>query len=569
MAWPEPKPGACALTSRLAIYHPAGAMGVRKNPFGMDVANFELFRALALHGGYERLDVLAHMAATPEQLAALTAGATTSTRLVLNSILDQRVAAQAGAVLRGRPEISDLAWLRRRTVGDRGYSLVGLIHTLAPPAVRQTIASTALAPVQSWDALICTSPAVQSATRRMLEEWCDHVNERFGGDAAPMPKLPLIPLGVDQAAVTASTGRPGARATLRAELGLGEADALVLWVGRFSFFEKAFPQPMFRALEEAAQATRAKVAFVMAGWFPDEKTHRPQYEAAARAYAPSVTIRFVDGNDRAGLGDLWAAADIFLSLVDNIQETFGITPLEAMAAGLPVVASDWDGYRYTVRHGREGFLIPTLGGPSPALGQALGARHMLGMDAYQVYVGSVAQYTAVNVGLAAKALAELIASPELRRRMGAAGKARVREAFDWPVVVGQINALLAELGAARAASAGPVARHVANPVKGDPFRDFAGFASGVYSLEMTLRARPGIAQADLARSAELDLDRFADIWRASPEECGQALQLLLDGEAQTPRAILEGFPVERRRAVELGLMWMMKLGMIDWETGAA
>ena len=49
------------------------------------------------------------------------------------------------------------------------------------------------------------------------------------------------------------------------------------------------------------------------------------------------------------VGELWAAADVFLSLVDNIQETFGITPLEAMAAGLPVVASDWDGYRYTMR----------------------------------------------------------------------------------------------------------------------------------------------------------------------------------------------------------------------------
>ena len=44
----------------------------------------------------------------------------------------------------------------------------------------------------------------------------------------------------------------------------------------------------------------------------------------------------------------YAAADIFVSLSDNIQETFGLTPVEAMAAGLPVVASDWDGYRETI-----------------------------------------------------------------------------------------------------------------------------------------------------------------------------------------------------------------------------
>ncbi|MFX4717673.1 glycosyltransferase, partial [Acinetobacter baumannii] len=85
-------------------------------------------------------------------------------------------------------------------------------------------------------------------------------------------------------------------------------------------------------------------------------------------------------------------------------ETFGITPLEAMAAGLPVVVSDWDGYRATVRHGVEGFLVETLGGP-PGLGDLMLDRHLFGMDSYQSYVGQVAQYTAVHVAKAAEALA--------------------------------------------------------------------------------------------------------------------------------------------------------------------
>ena len=37
-----------------------------------------------------------------------------------------------------------------------------------------------------------------------------------------------------------------------------------------------------------------------------------------------------------------AASDMALFLVDNLQETFGLAVAEAMAAGLPVVASDWD-----------------------------------------------------------------------------------------------------------------------------------------------------------------------------------------------------------------------------------
>ncbi|MBI3542646.1 MAG: glycosyltransferase, partial [Deltaproteobacteria bacterium] len=57
---------------------------------------------------------------------------------------------------------------------------------------------------------------------------------------------------------------------------------------------------------------------------------------------------------------VWQAADIFCSLADNVQETFGLTPLEAMAAGLPQVVSDWNGYRDTVRHGVDGFRVPAF-----------------------------------------------------------------------------------------------------------------------------------------------------------------------------------------------------------------
>ena len=53
------------------------------------------------------------------------------------------------------------------------------------------------------------------------------------------------------------------------------------------------------------------------------------------------------------------ACDLVLSLVDNIQETFGLSIAEAMAAGRPVVASDWDGYRDLIRNGIDGYLFPS------------------------------------------------------------------------------------------------------------------------------------------------------------------------------------------------------------------
>jgi hypothetical protein len=322
---------------------------------------------------------------------------------------------------------------------------------------------------------------------------------------------------------------------------------------------------MFRAVQMAAQAhPGVRVRFAMAGWFPDPKVQRPSYEQAARAYAPDVPLHFIDGNDREALGRLWAGADVFLSLVDNIQETFGITPLEAMASGLPVVASDWDGYRYTVRDGVEGFLVPTLGAAAGPLGRRMVNRHVFGMETYQAYVGVVAQHTAVHVGRCAEALSALIGSPELRARMGAAGRERVRTAFDWPVVVGGFNELLDELAEIRAKAEGWPGGPAEDPVRGDPFHAFAGFASQGLGPRTRLVLTPGAGPADLERSAAVTLDNFAASWRATPEECARLLALIGEGRASTVATALEHFPPTRQAHVELAIVWMAKMGMIDW-----
>lgn len=550
------------VTSRLSIYHPAGQLGLKTNPFGKDVANLDLYRALAHHGRFDQVDFLTHVGVDPRALAEALGGP--ATRIGATSIFDQQRAVDAGALLRGQPDLNNLAWLRRRVAGDKAYSLLGLIHTLAPLATRQNLAHAALAPVQPWDALICTSPSVQEALGRMFDEWFDYLGSRFGGGKPARPNLPLVPLGVDQAAFQTLADRPDVRADLRAELGLGEDDILVLWVGRLSFFEKAFPQPMFRAVEEAAHASGKRAAFVMAGWFPNDADNRPRYEEAARAYAPSVDVRFLDGNDRNLLGRLWASADIFLSLVDNIQETFGITPIEAMSAGLPVVVSDWDGYRFTVRDGQDGFLIPTLGGPITGLGRGMSARHAFLIDSYQNYVGSVAQHTAVHVGRAAKALAELMSSAELRKRMGASGRDRVRTAFDWPVVVRQLVSLLDDLARIRAAAPEPPRTPIMDPSRGDPFRDFAGFATQILTVDTLLSVRAGAGAGDLARSRDVSLDNVYSGSRAKPEDCQRVVEILASSGPQSVRTILLQFPVERRRNLELTLGWMAKIGLLDW-----
>lgn len=546
---------------QLSLFHPAGRLGVGANPFGKDVANAGLFRALIGHGGFERVHVAA---ARPLPAAQVAADAPPPPGMTLTTGLcvDPGPIRETGALLRGQPDLAELAWMRRRAGGDQLWSLAGLVHTLAPPSTRAMMAEAAVAPVQPWDALVCTSPAVADALVAMFDGWNDHLQARFGGSLRPRPRLPVIPLGVDAAACAAAADRPGARARLRAELGLAEADVLVAWVGRLSFFEKAFPQPMFRALGEAAAATGVRTVFALAGWFPGGEADRARHEEAARAYAGPATVAFLDGNDPARVADLWAAADVFLSLVDNVQETFGLTPLEAMASGLPVVVSDWDGYRANVRHGEDGFLVPTLGGAPGALGESLAARHNLGLESYQNYVGAVAQHTAVDVGTAADALARLLTDPPLRRRMGASGRAHVLARFDWPVVARLYADLFAELETLRPREVAPAAPRL-NPVRGDPFADFAGFATEVLGPDTRLRLRGGDVASERARLATVELDGAYGVLRLDADETTRVLDRLATGPLSV-RELLEALPAARRPFGAATLTWLCKLGVTAW-----
>lgn len=552
---------------RCAIYAPAG-VGTPKNPFGKDVANLGLYRALAQHGGFEEICFLLHNAADPRQLAAgLQLGGAAATRITTTSVLNVEASQRAGTVFRGKADLADLAWLRRRHGADRRYSLVGLVHSIAPPAIRQYIAQASIAPVQPWDALICTSPVVRDCLATMFDEQGDFLSGRFGRDATrvPRPDLPLIPLGVDAQALIQAADRPGLREDARLRLGVEADDVLVLWVGRLSFFEKAFPQPMFAAIEQAASRTGKRLHFAMAGWFPNDGD-RERYAEAARVHAPSVATSFLDGTDKPLVDGLWAGSDIFLSLVDNIQETFGITPIEAMAAGLPVVISDWDGYRATVRHGQEGFLVETLGGPA-GLGETMLDRHLFGMDSYQSYVGNVAQHTAVHIGQAAAAIAALAEAPDLRRRMGAAGRARVSSTFDWPVVVGQLQAHFADLADRRGAESFDRDTRLGgrgDPVRPEPFGAFAPFATDILDAATLLWPTPDTDATRVAAFNEVALNRFGALWRGNPAETDAILALVSRQPGLNAGAVLGAFPTGRRRMIEASLLWLAKIGAIAW-----
>lgn len=564
---PEP------ISTILAILLRDGDLPGAGDAYGRLVANRGLFSALRRHGGYEAIHWLQERGGRPVQDSLDTlqqALGPASCRDVLSSPLNSQSPLQAGTLLHGSAYVSHAAWVRRHGNLDRHYSLVGTFYGVAVAEARHQMLGSLLSPLHPWDALICSSPTVQSAVRTMLDNIGSYLAERTGSHQLPLPQLPVIPIGVDAPALAARRADQQARHTLRQQLSIGEDAVAVLWVGRLSWFDKAFPQPMLLALEQAAARSAVPVHFVMAGYFRDEVCNRPRFEDAARAYAPSVRLHLLDGNDPALIDQCWAAADLFLSLSDTILETFGQAPLEAMAAGLPVVLSDWNGYRSLLRHGTEGLLIPTLMAPADGNGNWLALSQGNGAIDFRAYGGSVAQGVAVHVGQAAEALSALINSADLRQRIGDAARRRALGSFNWPVVVAAHQDLFAELrqrrlhGQPEAMAISP--RRVNLPPLGhDPFGDFGSYASRQLSDALVLRCSP--PQPHQAADASLErceLDGLLPGLRGTAEEHQQLLVQLNTAGSATVSQLLAPFPRRRWPFLRMSLVWLAKLGHLDW-----
>ena len=551
----------------IALFHPAGKLSLPQNPFGKDVANLGLFQALIAHGEFQEVVIMNQLNLSDQDLVDQPL-LESHISFLSSSLVDTDLPARSGTVLRGQPYLSELSWARKNARRESDYSLVGLIHTIAPPAIRELIGAAAIAPTHSWDALVCTSPVVQKSMIAMFDNFYDHLKLRFGSCRSPRPQLPLIPLAVDTQSLGHHGANVDARLQLRRRLNIAVDDVVVLWVGRLSFYEKAFPQSMFHAMQLASRRSKSRLHFLLAGWFPGGDDDLRLYQQAAEQLAPELNVVVLDGNDAGLVAQCWSAADIFLSLVDNIQETFGITPIEAMAAGLPVVVSDWDGYRYTVRDGRDGILIPTLACSGGAPGDLLAFLHSFGMESYQTYVGAVAQHTAVHVQQASAAIACLADNPDQRRFMGQSGQKRAQEMFSWPIIVHQYKELFIELSHRRS-DASPLCAYSeckTHPFRGEPFADFRHFATHVLEPSLRLRIVEGVSTEDLDTRLNIQLNCFYPGLRATADESKQLLASLEAAGTSGMKVseILVDKSVDRRPYLETSLVWLAKMGMIDW-----
>lgn len=467
--------------------------------------------------------------------------------------------AQAGLLYLPGPGVGEHAW-QRSAFGHGAWSLCGITHTTSSAGAMDALTDLITAPVQPWDAVICTSTAVKNNVERLLQAQVDYLKDRLGISKLVLPQLPVIPLGIHTQDF-AFTGSQKAQA--RNALGVAADTLVVLFMGRLSFHAKAHPLAMYQALEKAAQASGKQVVLVECGWHANEFIEKAYADAACLA-CPSVRVVTLDGRKAEDRQTAWAGADVFCSLSDNIQETFGIVPIEAMAAGLPVVVADWDGYKDTVRDGIDGFRIPTLM-PSAGLGGDLALRHALEIDTYDMYCGHTCSLVAVDVAATADAFQRLFLSAELRRQMGEAGRQRVRAVYDWAAIILQYEALWAQLSEIRTAQAKEL-KPLAHPwpARMDPFHAFAAYPTQTLTEQTVLELVDADVESALKRTLayrQLAMIDFAKVILPSEEEIRAVLQAAATGP-QAAVALVAAVPAERQAFVFRCLAWLLKLGVL-------
>ena len=469
--------------------------------------------------------------------------------------------ADPGVIYYPGPGIGEHAW-HRASFGHGSWSLCGITHTTSSAGAMDALAELLTAPIHPWDAVICTSSAVKDNVSRLLQTQADYLQMRLGIQKLVLPQLPVIPLGIHtQDFIFSEEQKLAARTALVADAN----SHVVLFMGRLSFHAKAHPLAMYQALEKAAATLPAeqKIVLVECGWFANDFIEKA-YRDAAQLACPSVRVVTLDGRKAEDRQIAWAGADVFCSLSDNIQETFGIVPIEAMAAGLPVVVSDWDGYKDTVRDGIDGFRVPTLM-PDIGLGGDLAQRHALNIDTYDMYCGHTCSLIAVDINATAQAFIRLFASQELRKTMGHAGQQRARSLYDWAVIIPQYEALWQQLTEIRQVEAKEL-KLLSQPwpARMDPFYAFAKYPTQVLTQKTLLSLVDIDVQTAIARTVAYRKLAMVDFAKEVLPSLAE-VQLVLESATFGPKAaveLIQAIPAQRQAFVFRSLAWLLKLGIL-------
>jgi D-inositol-3-phosphate glycosyltransferase len=220
-------------------------------------------------------------------------------------------------------------------------------------------------------------------------------------------KVVIIP-----SAVNTKVFRPVEREEARQHIGLDTIGKVIVYVGRI--LPRKDVRNVVRALaillwqyegmKDAPPITLLVVGGETEDADPLATPEIGELQKLAQQMGVADHVRFMGKRPASELRYYYGASDVFVTT--PWYEPFGLTPLEAMACGRPVIGSSVGGITFTVKEGETGFLVP------PRDPDALAAQ-----------------------------LNALFADPEAAPRMERAARKRVEREFTWSIVAMRTAAL--------------------------------------------------------------------------------------------------------------------------------
>jgi D-inositol-3-phosphate glycosyltransferase len=301
--------------------------------------------------------------------------------------------------------LSGLAALDLRRRWD--VPLVHMFHTLG--AIKNAVAGDS-GDTEPAERLAAELRIAASADRIVASNLVERAGLVWHVQADPS-RVAVIPCGVD-----VELFRPRPAAPARTRLGV-DADHVILFVGRLTPIKGL--ETLLRALAvlRSDGLASAQLRLLVVGGTKGEPGDSAHLRQLAQDLGVASWVDFRGPQPQDALPDYYAAAD--LCLMPSRYESFGMVALEAMASGVPVIASRAGGLTVTVQDGVTGRLVPE---------------------------GDVAAL--------ARAVKGLLADDAGRRALGARAVGWARR-FTWPAVGRSVADLYAELlPAASGAAAG-------------------------------------------------------------------------------------------------------------------
>jgi glycosyltransferase involved in cell wall biosynthesis len=382
---------------------------------GKPLANKEFLEALLTYGSYERYLFFCRDTQERRRLEevlqrALSAASLQKVRIHLQALFTEKTRENPPHVM----HLGDFTYYMpsllnyRNSLRDqRIFPITGVTHSLDGPWMQMRLLEILLSAPGPCDAIVCTSMCAMEMLKKAFAGISEWFLSRWGCSLPDPPRLVHIPLGISEEHFV-----PQDPVECRRRLGVPEGSVVVLSLARFSPRNKMDLSPFLECIRWLRMRPHIpSFLVILAGAGEDHQVNL--VKELIETLELGGCVRVLPNVPPHQKGTIYGASDIFVSMVDNYQETFGLTVLEAMAHGLPVIASHFNGYKELVEDGENGFLIPTYSSPSNDPWESISG--ILDPSMWRFYF---AQKVSFDFNRLAQSMEILITSPQLRRKMG-------------------------------------------------------------------------------------------------------------------------------------------------------